>query len=236
MRKIFKLLFLATISIALINLTGCKKESSTPAAAETVVGLTIPAGVDLISVNSSSSANLGALNYYAAFNDAGTDYTKDKARSYIWVDEASESMRIVDIILCIINKTAQSQIPNDKYLAVLNVNLCSNSNSNTPNIINMTMETTRANNSQPQNSKIMYIEDDDSIRIDTVVNKEPTTSNPYGELTVAFSDGTTSSTTYDDGSLKISQDGSKTNLEFIYKLDYRSNGNTDWYYFSESKI
>jgi len=33
MRKIFKLLFLATISIALINLTGCKKESSTPAAA-----------------------------------------------------------------------------------------------------------------------------------------------------------------------------------------------------------
>ena len=33
MKKIFKLLFLATISIALINLTGCKKESSTPAAA-----------------------------------------------------------------------------------------------------------------------------------------------------------------------------------------------------------
>ena len=28
MKKIFKLLFLATISIALINLTGCKKKSS----------------------------------------------------------------------------------------------------------------------------------------------------------------------------------------------------------------
>ena len=137
-------------------------------------------------------------------------------------------MRIVDIILCIINKTAQSQIPNDKYLAVLNVNLCSDTNSYTPFIVNMTMETSRTSNSQPQNSKIMYTKDDASIRIDSAVNKEPSTSNPYGELTVSFSDGTTSSTTYDDGSLKISQDGSKTNLEFIYKLDYRSNGNTDW--------
>ena len=222
MKKLFLLILL---SIVFLSGCGGSESSTTP---ETVVGLSTPAGADLISDNSSSSANLGALNYYAAFNDAGTDYTKDKARSYIWVDEASESMRIVDIILCIINKTAQSQIPNDKYLAVLNVNLCNNSNSNTPFIVNMTMETTRASNSEPQNSKIMYTNEDASIRIDTVVNKEPTTSNPYGELTIAFSDGTTSSTTYDDGSLKISQDGSKTNLEFIYKLDYRSNGNTDW--------
>jgi len=215
--------------IFILFLVGCgSKSSTTPATSETTVGLSTPAGADLISDNSSSSANLGALNYYAAFTDAGTDYTKDKARSYIWVDKASETMRIVDIILCIINKTAQSQIPNDKYLAVLTSNSCSNSNSNTPFIVNMTMETSRANNSQPQNSKIMYSEDDESIRIDSVVNKEPTTSNPYGELTVAFSDGTTSSTTYDDGSLKISQNGSNTNLEFINKEDYRSRGNIDW--------
>ena len=105
-------------------LAGCGGKSSTTP--ETVVGLSTPAGADLISDNSSSSANLGALNYYAPFNDAGTDYTKDKARSYVYVEKASESMEIVDIILCIINKTAQSQIPNDKYLAVLNANLCSN--------------------------------------------------------------------------------------------------------------
>ena len=66
----------------------------------------------------------------------------------------------------------------------------------------MTMETSRTSNSQPQNSKIMYTKDDASIRIDSAVNKEPSTTNPYGELTVSFSDGTTSSTTYDDGSLK----------------------------------
>jgi len=212
--------------IFILFLVGCGSKSSTTP--ETVVGLSTPAGADLISDNSSSSANLGALNYYAAFNDAGTDYTKDTARSSIWVDKASETMRIVDIILCIINKTAQSQIPNDKYLAVLNVNLCKNSISNTPFIVNMTMQTTRASNSQPQNSKIMYTNGDSSIRIDSVVNKEPTTSNPYGELIASFSDGTTSSTTYDDGSLKISQNGSNTNLEFIYKEDYRSEGSPDW--------
>ena len=212
--------------IFILFLVGCGSKSSTTP--ETVVGLSTPAGADLISDNSSSSANLGALNYYAAFTDAGTDYTKDTARSYLYVDKASDSMEIVDIILCIINKTAQSQIPNDKYLAVLNVNLCSNTNSNSPFIVNMTMQTSRASNSQPQNSKIMYTKGDDSMRIDTIVNKEPTTSNPYGELTVAFSDGTISSTTYDDGSLKISQNGSNTNLEFIYKVDYRSKGNADW--------
>ena len=35
MNKVFKLLFLATISIALVNLAGCKKKSSTPVAAST---------------------------------------------------------------------------------------------------------------------------------------------------------------------------------------------------------
>jgi len=35
MKKIFKLLVLATISIALINLTGCKKKSSSTATTET---------------------------------------------------------------------------------------------------------------------------------------------------------------------------------------------------------
>jgi M6 family metalloprotease-like protein len=35
MKKIFKLLFLATISIALLNLAGCKKKSSTPAVVNT---------------------------------------------------------------------------------------------------------------------------------------------------------------------------------------------------------
>ena len=35
MNKVFKLLFLATISIALVNLAGCKKKSSTPAVAST---------------------------------------------------------------------------------------------------------------------------------------------------------------------------------------------------------
>lgn len=35
MKKIFKLLFLATISIALLNIAGCKKKSTTPAAAST---------------------------------------------------------------------------------------------------------------------------------------------------------------------------------------------------------
>ena len=34
MKKIFKLLVLATISIALINLTGCKKKSSSTATTE----------------------------------------------------------------------------------------------------------------------------------------------------------------------------------------------------------
>ena len=222
MKKLFLLILL---SIVFLSGCGGSESSTTP---ETVVGLSTPAGADLISDNSSSSANLGALNYYAAFNDAGTDYTKDKARSYIWVDKASDSMETVDIILCIINKTAQSQIPNDRYLAVLDLHLCNNSNRTTPHMVKMTMETSRASNSQPQNSKIMYSEDDDSIRIDSVVNKEPTTNNPYGELTVAFSDGTTSSTTYIDGSLKISQNGSNTNLEFIFSHDSRSNGNADW--------
>jgi hypothetical protein len=72
-----KLLKLFTLLISM-SLAGCGGGSST---SETVTGLSTPAGVELITDNSSSSSNLASLNY-AAFTDVGTDYSTDKVQAY----------------------------------------------------------------------------------------------------------------------------------------------------------
>ena len=86
MNKFFILLSL----LLSLSLTGCGGggSSSSSSTSETVTGLSTPAGAELITDNSSSSSNLASLNY-AAFTDAGTDYSTDEVRKYIYNERAS---------------------------------------------------------------------------------------------------------------------------------------------------
>jgi len=222
MNKFFILLSL----LISLSLTGCGGGSSTP---ETVTGLSTPAGAELITDNSSSSSNLASLNY-AAFTDAGTDYSTDKVRKYIYNERASWLMDEIDTILCIVDKTAQKTIVNGEYLAVLDTRNCTDSISETPFMVNMTIDTSRASNTANQITKGLYEytrEDAPaSVRFDIVVSKEPTNGSPYGELTIDYLHKTPT-TISGGGSLIISSDVDKTNLEYIKNRDFRDLYNYD---------
>ena len=216
-----KLLALFTLTALLAGCGGGSSSSSTP---ETVTGLSTPAGAELITDNSSSSSNLAFLNY-AAYTDAGTDYSTDKVRKYVYQEKANRLMEEVDTILCILDKTQQKTIVNGEYLAVLDTRNCTDSTSETPFMVNMTIDTSRASNTANQISKGLYeykrSGDPASIRFDTVVAKEPVSGSPYGELTIDYLHKTPTAIS-GAGSLIISSTDSKTNLEYIYTQDQRS--------------
>ncbi len=217
------------ILLSVIFLTGCGgfRDSST---SETITGLSTPEGSELITDNSTSSANLGLLNY-AAFTDADTDYSNDKVRKYMYHEKANDLMESVDTYLCILNKTAQQTIVNGEYLAVLDVRICTDSTSETPFMVNMTIDASRASNTANQISKGLYeFKRDDgvlgAVRFDTVVTTEPTDDKPYGELTTDYSFISPTNIS-DSGSLIISSTDNKTNLEYINTQDYRNDSTYD---------
>ena len=219
MKKLFALLSL----LISLSLTGCGGggSSSSSSTSETVTGLSTPAGAELITDNSSSSSNLASLNY-AAFTDAGTDYSTDEVRNHIYQERANRLMEEVDVILCIIDKTQQKTIVNGEYLAVLDTRNCTDSTSETPFMVDMTIDTSRASNTANQISKGLYEYKIDgnpaSVRFDTVVTKEPVSGSPYGELTIDYLSKTPVNISF-GGSLIISSNDNKTNLEYIYTED-----------------
>jgi len=223
-----KILTVATLAVAL---NGCGGESA-PAASTTIVGLSVPAGADLITDNSVTASSAASV-YTSAYSDAGTDYSKATARSQVYLGEAARPMQSVDIILCILNKTAQSAIVNGKYLAVLDVNLCNNSGSDEPFMANMTVDTSRASNTSNQISKILYEYQSSGtpyfIQVDTVVEKEPTSSAPYGQLRLDYAASNPSPVYISQGSLVITSAGDKVNIELVEENDRRNKcASCDW--------
>ena len=216
------------VSILAITLYGCGGGSS-GTASTTVVGLSVPAGADLITDNTGVASSLTssvASGYSSAYSDAGTDYSKATGRSQVYIGRAGWPMQDVDTILCILNKTAQSTIVTGKYLAVLDVNLCNNSGSNVPFMANMIVDTSRASNTSNQMSKVLYESKPNGIsyfiQADTVVKKEPTSSAPYGQLRLDFAASNPSPVYISQASLVIENVGDKVSIEFVHEADLRN--------------
>jgi hypothetical protein len=228
-----KILTVATLAVAL---NGCGGESSvavstTAVESTTVAGLSVPAGADLITDNTGSASALTssvASGFTSAYSDAGTDYSNATTRSYVYLgyNGASQPLQTVDRLLCILNKTAQSTVVNGQYLAVLDVNLCNNSMSNEPFMVNMTIDTSRASNTSDQITKTLYEYQSNGtpyfIRADAVVKVEPTKSSPYGAMDVHWAAHNASPIYIDSGLLKISTSGSYSNIEYVNEVDIRN--------------
>ena len=230
----FKYTNLMLISAILV---GCGSEtSSTASASATVVGLSVPAGADLITDNTGVASSLTssvASGFTSAYSDAGTDYSNATVRSQVYIGTAGMPMQDVDTILCVLNKTAQSTIVNGNYLAVLDLNLCNNSGSDVPFIANMTVDTSRASNTSSQLSKILYEYQSNGlpyfIQVDTVVDREPTSGAPYGQLKLDYAASNPSPVYISQGSLAITSAGDKVNIELVQEHDYRNKCDScDW--------
>ncbi len=124
----------------------------------------------------------------AAFNDAGTDYSSDTATSWIEMGEVMEPMNMVDMLLCIMASTGANLVVNGTYLALVDINQCQrNSESNAPELVNVTVTTSREDNTSPQIVNVWFDESPSTqYLVETTISEGPTDTSPFGSFSFAW--------------------------------------------------
>jgi len=124
----------------------------------------------------------------ADYNDPGTDYSNDTTTSWIEMGEVMEPMNMVDMLLCIMGATGANLVVNGTYLALVDMSQCDrNSESNAPELINVTVTTSREDNDSPQIVKVWFDQDPSSqYLVETTVTEGPTDSSPFGSFSFAW--------------------------------------------------
>ena len=199
-----------------ITLGGCGGDGGDDSAAadnntnsndNVVRGLAIPENMSIVTAKGGNNpANMLAR----AFTDASTDYSTDPANTYVY-DRAMEPLSTVNMILCLMDQTAASEMVNQgPYIAMVNEDKCeqgqnqSNSANGPSNSAqatqfnNWTINSTRASNDDPQIVELWVPGDEpnptdpqgvmssQTIVIEMRITEGASDSNPFGSFTMNF--------------------------------------------------
>ncbi|MDX1755846.1 MAG: hypothetical protein R3175_07295 [Marinobacter sp.] len=132
----------------------------------------------------------------AAFDDAGTDYSKQHTDSWTWTP-GLEPMETPNEILCFMqNLKAGEMVNQGPYTALVNMADCTSgqqdqNNNRGPDNITAIVESTRASNSDPQLVKVWIPRMNEGfmttqIRAMAVIRQSPSAANPAGDFTLTF--------------------------------------------------
>ena len=119
-------------ALSLLILTACGGGSSDedppviidpPIGMGDVEGLEMPEIISIITDPGDPSPKTINVKSSKPFDDAGTDYTDDLVRSYVW-DESMGPMQQVNQILCYISQTRADELVNETYTALVDTGRC----------------------------------------------------------------------------------------------------------------
>ena len=172
---------ISAISLLSVFLSACGGGNGNPA----VVGLNLPANVEVLQDDSASSASLAAVSS-AVYNDPGTDYTNTKAETWIDGGTWQRPLATVDTLVCIIKNTGASQLPNSTYAALIDSGLCageqgSSQDNKKVKFTKVAVVSTRSDNTSEQNV-IGYYNPFPNFKYvtETTITEGFSTSNPFG--------------------------------------------------------
>lgn len=138
-----------------------------------------------------TTVDLTAITH-PAINLAGTDFNSAIQDSYVSVD-ALEVLDFANMLMCVAGASGIPLIPNDSYLALADLAICGEGDeTGASNFTQMIVESTRASNDSPQESKV-WIEYDvgggaplQEIHFKATITAAPTDLNPVGEWTIQW--------------------------------------------------
>ena len=149
------------------------------------------------SINSTSSQ---------PFDDAGTDYSDDPVRSYVW-DESMGPMQMVNQILCYVGQTRADALVNETYTALVDTARCERENGEDSDDMGQssgngeieyqlwTVESTRESDTSPQRVRIWVpseeadsddLMDQQSILVDVTIASSPSDELPFGDFNMSW--------------------------------------------------
>lgn len=205
----------ALLSMGTLVIGGCGGDSNSSDAASdsssddsAVVGLVLPENMSIVTAQDDSSS---VTMLARAFTDSGTDYSSDTVNTYVY-DRSMESLGIVNMILCLMDQTAASDMVNQgDYIALVNEDECEQGQNNSSagstgqasggqatQFNSWTINSSRADNDSPQ---IVHLwvpgETPDSndpeaaldaqtIVIELTLNEGASDTNPFGSFVMNF--------------------------------------------------
>ena len=120
----FKNIILFTsIPVILAACLGGGGGAGTNLAAAAIVGLNLPENVEVLQDDAALAGSLAAVNM-AAYNSAGTDYTKAKGDVWIKSGGWQNPLDMADMLICIMNGSMESTVINSTYLALVDMSQC----------------------------------------------------------------------------------------------------------------
>ena len=198
-------------------LSGCGGDIA--AVVASVTGIATPASVVVIA-SGGTSGNLAAVNY-AAFNDAGTDYSNTVAETWIDGGDWQEPINMADDLACVMAASNAGNHPNEQYTAMIQDSTCFGTNTNAGQInwASAVIDSSRVDINSDHLVKAYYTVKEgtntNTIVADVVAKSAPSTTNPWGEWSMNFDFKNLTSPLALNGSLSVADNDGDIAFQYI---------------------
>jgi hypothetical protein len=150
----------------------------------------------------------------AAYDDVGTDYTNFKTNAWVDSGPAGDSLRMVDFLLCVMDKTKIGDHPNTTYSVLVDEADCFNESAETPQIAHQTVTTLRATAADPYTMKGWFVTADGmKVVATTSITSGSTVATPMGVFSMTWKAVWPTNKVGSKGSLKFNKNGTMSYIE-----------------------
>jgi len=166
-----------------------------------IEGLVMPEIISIITDPGDPTPKTTVVKSSKPFDDAGTDYSDDPVRSYVW-DESMGPMQQVNQILCYISQTRADELVNETYTALVDTDRCEresesedssdqSSSANDTEYQLWTIDSSRESDTAAQVVRIWVPSEDpegsetldqQNILVEVTINSSPSELLPFGDF------------------------------------------------------
>ena len=135
----------------------------------------------------SSALAMASTGVYAALDKTGADWVATVAENYTDAGPASDSLSMVDFLLCIMENSNSGTHVNQTYGSMIDENICNGESGTVPAFASQVMTTSRASNTEPYKMKSWFTTDGgDFIVVDASITSAPTDAVPRGVASLTW--------------------------------------------------
>jgi hypothetical protein len=165
----------------------------------------------------SSALAIAPAGVYAALDTSGADWVATVAQNYTDAGPASESLAMVDFLLCVMKNSNSGDHVNETYGSMVDENICNGAKASLPAFASQVMTTTRTSNADPYTMKSWFLTNDgDRIVVDASIAAAPTDAAPRGVATLTWNMvDENGNGAYGEKGMLVLTDGSVDNLKYI---------------------
>ena len=124
---------------------------------------------------------------FAALDTSGADWVATVADNYVDAGPASESLSMVDFLLCVMEKSNAPNHVNETYGSMIDENACNGVTASSPSFATQVMTTSRVSNTSPMTFKSWFVTAEGmNVVVNGSITSAPTAAVPRGVLTMKW--------------------------------------------------